>query len=204
MRNLTLSVTVLLAVLALAACGPSGQEVAKAKQARYQGDKLVLFNAAKAATESKHKLAKADEASLGFQTIGRWYTQDGMLAPGSDEDMRQVPDKSIRMTLVVRLLPDGDKWIIQVEPSMLRRISGSPKPESLDPKDPSVPGWATGQVDALHFEIHKALAAYEVKAPGGVLPAAPPAAAPADPAVPAAPADPAAPAAGSAAPAPAP
>lgn len=194
MRNLTLSVTMILAVVA---CGPSGQEVAKAKQARYQGDKLVLFNTAKAAVEAKYKLAKSDETTLGFQTTGKWYTSEGMLAPGSDEDMGQVPDKSIRMTLVVRLLPDGDKWVVQVEPSMLRRISGSPKPETVDPKDPSVPGWATGQVDTLQFEIHKALAQYEVKSPGGVMPAAP---APA----PAAPADPAAPAEGSAAPAPAP
>jgi hypothetical protein len=195
MRNLTPSVIAL--AVALVACGPSGQEVAKAKTARYQGDKLVLFNTAKAAVESKHKLAKADENALGFQTVGRWYTQDGILAPGSDQDMGQVPDKSIRMTLVVRLLPDGDNWIVQVEPSMLRRVAGSPKPEVLAPTDASVPGWATGQVDTLHFEVHKALAQYEVRSPGGVLPAAPAAPAPGDPAVPA-------PADGSAAPAPAP
>lgn len=154
-----------------------------AKQARYQGDKLVLFNATKAVVESKHKLAKSDESALGMQTIGRWYTAEGMVAPGSDEDIRQVPDKSIRMTLVVRILPDRDNWIVHVEPSMLRRLAGSPKPDVLDPKDPSVPGWATGQVDTLQFEIHQALAQYQVKSPGGMAPA--PAPAPAAPAPPA-------------------
>lgn len=169
-----------------------------AKQARYQGDKLVLFNATKTTVESKHKIAKSDELALGMQTTARWYTAEGMVAPGSDEDMRQVPDKSIRMTLVVRILPDADNWIVHVEPSMLRRVAGSPKPEVLDPKDPSVPGWATGQVDTLQFEIHKALAPYQVKAPGGMAPA--PAPAPAAPA-----ADVPTPAAeGSAAPAPIP
>ncbi len=154
-----------------------------AKQARYQGDKLVLFNATKAVVESKHKLAKSDESALGMQTIGRWYTAEGMVAPGSDEDIRQVPDKSIRMTLVVRILPDRDNWIVHVEPSMLRRLAGSPKPDVLDPKDPSVPGWATGQVDTLQFEIHQALAQYQVKSPGGMAPAPSPApAAPAPPA----------------------
>lgn len=190
MRNLSLTVSMLLVI---AACGPSGKEVAMAKQARYQADKLVLFNATKAAVESKHKLAKSDELALGMQTAGRWYTSEGMVAPGSDENTRQIPDRSIRMTLVVRLLPDGDNWVVQVEPSMLRRLAGSPKPEVLTPKDPSVPGWATGQVDTLQLEIHKALAQYEVKAPGGMLPA--PAPAPAAPA-------PAAPAEGSAAPTP--
>ena len=81
--------------------------------------------------------------------------------------------KSIRMTLVVRLLPDGDNWIVHVEPSMLRRLSGNPKPEVVDPKDPSVPGWVNGQVDTLQFEIHQALAQYQVKAPGGAMAPAP-------------------------------
>jgi len=192
MRNLTSSV-ILLAV-ALAACGgPSSQELSKAKTARYQGDKSVLFNTAKAAVEANHKLGKVDEAALGFQTAGRWYTFEGVVSRGTDENPQDIPDRAIRMTLVVRFLPDGDNWVVQVEPSMLQRIAGSPQPQPLSMKDASVPGWATGQVDTLHFEVHKALAPYEVKTPGGVMPAAPaPAAPPADPAAP--PADPAAPA----------
>jgi hypothetical protein len=201
MRNLTLS---LAAVIALVACGgPSNQEIATAKQARYQGDKSVLFRTAKAAAEEKTKIAKEDEASLGFQTVGRWYTTEGILAPGSDEDYKNVPDKSIRLTLVVRLVPDADKWIVQVEPSMLRRISGSPQPQKVEANDPSVPGYVQGQVDSMQFTIWQALKAYEVKAPGGIAPGPEPTPAPAaDPA--AGSAAPAAdPAAGSAAPAPA-
>lgn len=171
MRTLTLSIAAI-AALALAACGgPSSQQIASAKQARYQGDKSVLFNTAKAAVEENSKIAKADEATLGFQTAGRWYTTEGILAPGSDEDYKNIPDKSIRLTLVVRLLPDADKWIVQVEPSMLRRIAGSPQPEKLDPTDPSVPGFVQGQVDSMQFTIWNALKQYEVKAPGGIAPA---------------------------------
>jgi hypothetical protein len=200
MRNVSLSLALLVAI---AACGgPSNQQIAAAKQARYQGDKSVLFNTAKAAAENKQKLAKADEATLGFQTVGRWYTVDGILAPGSDEDIKQVPDKSIRLTLVVRLLADGDKWIVQVEPSMFRRIGGSPQPQKVEPGDPSVPGFVQGQVDTMQYEIWNALKQYEVKSPGGIAPA-PTAPAPTDPAAGSA-AAPADPAAGSAAPAPAP
>ncbi|MFN0253595.1 MAG: hypothetical protein ACKV2T_42400 [Kofleriaceae bacterium] len=195
MRTLTLS---LAAVIALVACGgPSTQEITTAKQARYEGDKSVLFRTAKAAAEEKSKIANADEAALGFQTVGRWYTTDGILAPGSDEDYKNVPDKSIRVTLVVRLVPDADKWIVQVEPSMLRRISGSPQPQKVEPNDPSVPGYVQGQVDAMQFTIWKALQQYQVKTPGGIAPATAPAPA-TDPA-----AGSAAPDAGSAAPAPA-
>ncbi|CAN5897264.1 hypothetical protein BH11MYX3_BH11MYX3_12430 [soil metagenome] len=168
MRNLSLSI----ALLVLVACGgPSGKDVAMAKQARYSGDKLAIFNATKAAVESKYKLAKSDETALGMQTVPRWYTEDGVVAAGSDDNFREVPDRAIRVVHVVRLLPDGDTWIVQDEPVLMRRISGSPAPDKLDAKDPSVPGWATGQIDELQFEIYKALKAYEVKSPGGMAPA---------------------------------
>ncbi len=169
MRNLTLS---LAAIVALAACGgPSSQDITTAKQARYHGDKSVLYRTAKAAVEETTKLAKEDEATLGFQTVGRWYTTEGILAPGSDEDYKHVPDQSIRITLVVRLLPEGDNWIVQVEPSLLRKQSGSPQPQPLDANDASVPGFVRGKGDSLQHTIWKALQAYEVKSPGGIAPA---------------------------------
>lgn len=170
MRNLSHSMIAL--ALVLAACGgPSGKDIAMAKQARYTGDKLVIFNATKAAVEGKYKLAKSDETTLGMQTTARWYTQDGILAPGNDENFKEVPDRAIRVVHVVRMLPDGDQWIVQDEPLLMRRVAGSPQPEPLKLTDPSVPGWATGQVDELQFEIYKALKPYEVKAPGGIAPA---------------------------------
>ncbi len=144
-----------------------------AKQARYQGDKLAIFNAAKAAAESKHKLAVSDEMALGFQTTPRWYREDGVVARGTDENFQDIPDNSIRMSLVVRMLPDADKWIVQVEPLMHRKLIGSPAPQPLRPNDPSLPGWTRGQVDNLHFEIYQALKPYQVMTAGGVVPAAP-------------------------------
>ena len=187
MRNLSLSLTSssLATLFALiAACGgPSTKDVAMAKQARYSGDKLQIFAATKAAVESKYKLDKSDEAALGMQTSPKWYDYDGAISAGSDSNFAQVPDKAIRVVHVVKMLPDGDKWIVTDDPVLMRRVAGSPQPEKVDVKDPSIPGWATGQVDELQFSIYQALKQYEVKAPGGMAPA------------------PAAPAAGSAAPA---
>ena len=168
MRTLLLSIAMLLALIA---CGPSGKEIAAAKQTRYQGDKLAIFNAVKATAEQKYKIAVSDETALGFQTVARWYTQEGVVSRGTDENFQDVPSNSIRVSLIVRLLPDADTWIVQVEPMMHRKIDGSPQPQPLDPKDPSLPGWTSGQADTLQVDIYNALAPYRVATVGGVAPA---------------------------------
>jgi hypothetical protein len=197
----------LLTLLAVA-CGPSSKEVAGAKTARYTGDKLEIFHATKAVVEGKYKLQKSDETTLGMQTTARWYSPEGLVVSGYVDEStnsvseRDIPDKAIRLALVVTMLPDGSSWILKVTPVMLRKNVGMPKPDELKEDDPSVPGWVGSRADELALDIHKALAKYEVKQPGGMAP--PPAApgpAPDEPA-PAAgsAAAPAAPAAGSAAP----
>jgi len=210
MRNLA----ILAALVVIAACGPSNRDVALAKTARYQGDKLVLFAAAKAATESKHKLDASDETTLTVLTKGRWYTPDGLVSNWTPEDAgvnssgrkRGILDQSISIALVVKLLPDTDKWIVHIEPIILRYTEGRPNFDKLSPKDPSIPGFATGKVDQLAFEIYSALKPYEVKGVRGVVPTPDPAAPmPSGPAPDPAPApapDPAPTPSGSAAPAP--
>ena len=200
----------MIATLAIAAaCGPSSKELAGAKSAHYKGDKLAMFATIKQTVEAKYHIQKSDETSLGMQTVGRWYTPEGLAAGERNDDMRDVPDKSLNIVLVVTMQPDGDAYVVTVKPLMIRYLAGSPKPEPVAADDPSVPGWATGKVDELSIAIHSALAPYEVKSLPGSVPPPLPAAAPeagsgaADPA--AAPAPAPAPEAGSAAaPAPAP
>jgi hypothetical protein len=180
MRNLVLSTLAL-----AAACAASNRAVDAAKAARYRGDKLALLQAAEAATADKYKLAMSDETTLRIETTGRWYTPDGLAALERNNDMRDVPDRSIHMRLIVKLVPDRGDWAVAIEPVMMRYFAGRPNPDPLAPDDPSLPGWAMGRVDQLHHAIHEALAGYEVKVPGGVTasptaaPAAPPPAAPA-------------------------
>jgi hypothetical protein len=175
----------LIAVLAIAACGPSSKELSGAKTAHYKGDKLVMFNTIKSTVESKYVLQKTDENTLGIQTIGRWFTSEGLTVGERGGDMRDVPPQAIQIALVVTLQPDGDSYVVTVKPLMLRYL-GTPKPQSLAADDPSVPGWATGKVDQLALEIHDALAQYEVKSvPGSAPPPMAPAPAPAPAADPA-------------------
>jgi hypothetical protein len=170
MRNPNVCRLVAMLALAVIACGPSSKELSGAKSAHYKGDKLVLFAAAKSATESKYKLQKSDETTLGMQTDGRWYTPEGLAAGERGGDMRDVPDKSLQIALVVTLQPDGDTWVVNIKPLMIRYHAGSPKPEPVAENDPSVPGWATGKVDQLALDIHDALKQYEVKSVPGQVP----------------------------------
>jgi hypothetical protein len=170
MRNLVLSVAAMFAIAAVA-CGPSSKEVATAKSARYQGDKLELFAHVKSATEAKYKLTKSDETSLGMQTEARWFSTEGLAVTPRGDDMRDVPDKSINIALVVTMLPDGEAWVVKVTPVMARYNQGIPKPEPLKENDPSLPGWVQGKVDELSLDIHKELSKYEVKTVPGVMPA---------------------------------
>ncbi|HEY4244277.1 MAG TPA: hypothetical protein VGM88_30900 [Kofleriaceae bacterium] len=181
MRALVFSLAAFIAPVAIAACGPSGQEMSQAKTARYHGDKMAIFHAAKDATEAKYKLGKVDEVALGFQTEGRWYTPEGLAASERNGDMRDVPDKSLSIVFVVRVLPDGDNFIVQVEPHYMRYFAGRPNPDVLEANDPSIPGFATGKVEALQYDIYQALKPYAVASTGGTPPPAPspaPAAAP--------------------------
>ena len=177
MRNLVFSVATLTA-LALCACGASSKEVAMAKTARYQGDKLAMFADAKAAVESKYKVLKSDETTLGLQTEPRWFTPEG-LAGNDSGDVSMLPDKSINFAMVVQMFPDGDAYIAKVTPVMSRYNKGIPKPEQIKEGDASLPGWVEDKTNSLALDVHKALAKYELKTVPGQAPPPSPAAAPA-------------------------
>jgi hypothetical protein len=184
MRNPNVCRLAVVIALAAVACGPSSQELSGAKTAHYKGDKLAMFNAAMAVTQAKYKVGKADQGALGFQTLGRWYTPEGLAAAEDGQDMRQVPDNSLSVAFVVTLRPDGDAYVVDVKPLMIRYHAGSPKPEPINEDDPSVPGWATGKRDQLALDIHDALKQYEVQSVPAMMP--PPSSAAPAPAVPAA------------------
>lgn len=176
MRNLIVTVVALAAIVG---CGPSGKEVAMAKQARYQGDKLALFGAMKDGVEAKYKLEVSDETKLALKTIARWYTPEGVASNWSPEDGRGstdatkkgIPDRSLNISLVAQLLPEQGSWVVHIEPVILRYNEGRPNFDKVTPDDPSLPGFVQGKVDQLAYDINQKLKAYEVKTTGGIAPA---------------------------------
>lgn len=173
MRNLLLS---LAAVVAIAACGPSGRDLGMAKAARYQGDKLVLFGAVKSATESKQQVEISDETTLTVKTKGRWHTPEGLASNWSPGDEKggqpRLQDRSLNISYVVRLLPERENWIVHVDPTILEYRQGKPNFDKLAANDPSLPGWASGKGDQLAYEIYKTIRQYEVKTVPGMAPPA--------------------------------
>ena len=167
-----------LVIVAFVGCAAGAREIALAKRAHYHGDRLVLFREAKAVAESKYQLAKSDEISLGLETVGKWYTPDGMAITregGANKVTHDLggmsssgydslyPDGSIHEKLVVQLLPDGDDWVVKVTPIMRRFHAGSPLTEPIKENDASQPGWTTGKVDQLAYAIYERLKPYEAK-----------------------------------------
>ena len=156
-----IAVVGLIAVALVAGCAAGNQAVRSAKAARYRGNQAMIFGAMRAAVEAKYQIAVADEAALRIETTARWYTPEGLAASERGDDMRDVPDRSIHLRLIVRLVADGELWSVSVEPVMQRYFAGRPNPDRLTPDDPSVPGWASGKVDQMHAAIHDALATFE-------------------------------------------
>ena len=174
MRNLMLTAT----IVALAACGgPSGKDVAMAKQARYSGDKIQLFGSMKSTVEGKYKLEVSDETKLALKTTGRWYTPEGLVSNWTPSDIdasgSKLPDRSLNIALVAQLLPENENWVVRIEPIILRFNSGQPKLEPVRPDDPSLPGFVRGKSDELAFDVNKSLKQWEVKTPGGNIAPAP-------------------------------
>jgi hypothetical protein len=153
--------------LAAVACGPSGKQVATAKQARYQGDRSQIFAAIQKTVASKYKIQKADEASFGLQTESRWYAQEGQPVSGTLDDVANVPDRGLNVSFVVELLPDGDRHQVSVKPVILRYIKGHSAPETVNDTDPTLPEWVRDRITELQLELHKALQQYEAEAAGG-------------------------------------
>ena len=176
-------VVALVSSVVAVSCGPSATQVKTAREARYKGDPATLYAAVSAATERRHKLAASDEAALVLRTEGRWYTPEGQVDTAPGNNLARLQQNSINFSVLVRLVKgDTDSYTVSIEPIALRMSGPSSRPEPLDMKDPSVPGWVHGKVDALQLDIHERLKPYAVagaSVPAMVPPAPAPAPAPA-------------------------
>ena len=70
MQNISSKVIASLAIAllagALAGCGPSGKQVATARQAQYKGDQSQIFAVIQQTVSAKYKIERADEAAYGL------------------------------------------------------------------------------------------------------------------------------------------
>lgn len=152
-------------VMALAvACGPSAAEIKMAKSAGYAGEPGEMFSIVEATTAETYKIGEAvRDGEYALATVAQWYSPEGGRQSTGAGDFVQIGDGSVQLTMIVRLVPQGDRYMVTVTPKTFEHVSGSPQPRELTPDDPSLPGWVSGRVDSLQLEIHKALQKYAVQ-----------------------------------------
>ena len=195
----TLSLAV--ALVLVAACGPSSAELKSAQDTTYSGAPATLFAAMKSAVEdANNKIQKSDDGELTVETLGVWYTPEGQVDTMIDNNIARLQDDSVNIAYSVKLKQAGNatSYKVEVTPVIGRKHGLTSAPDKVDPDDPSLPGWVAGKANSLRVHIHDKMAMY---ASAGGTPPVTGAPAPAPAPAPAAPAP--APAAPAPAPAPA-
>ena len=183
------------AIVLVAACGPSSSEVKTARATTYNGAPAELFAATKTAIEEMHyQIHSSNDGELTLDTLGIWYNPDGQIDTAIDNNIARLQEDSINMAFTVKLVQNNGTWRVDVTPHIGRKHGLTSTPDTIDPEDPSLPGWVAGKTDSLVLHIHDKLKQYA--ATGGTppvtgAPAAAPAPAPAPPAAPAPAAEPA-------------
>ncbi len=147
-----------LAILVLAACGPSSAEIRTAREARYTEPMSTVFDAVYEAASAEYKIISRDDHEGALLTDGKWYAADGGVEPKGAGGGQFVRDGSVHFALEIRVQGDEGDWWIEVTPRAMQHLGGSPQPRELAPDDPAMPGWAQGKIDAMYVAIHRRLA----------------------------------------------
>jgi hypothetical protein len=152
-----------LLVLFLVACGPSNAEVKTAKSAHYATTAQSLYETAIQVAQQDYKIGETDPENMRFKTAPQMYSAEGgRQSPGAGGYV-QFGNGSIRLELLVEVLPADGQQIVVVTPISYQAIAGSPKPRELAPDDPNLPPWVTGRVDALSVAIYEAAKQHAVQ-----------------------------------------
>jgi hypothetical protein len=159
------------AIVLVAACGPSAAELKTAKTAEYAASPQDLLELAVQAASETYKIGEVDRTSFSFSTQPQFYSATGEReSPGVDGYVNLRP-KSVQVAFNVQVQPtDEHHATIQVTPKTFQTIAGSPKPRELTPDDPNLPGWVHGRVDSLSMAIYQRAKQYVIAAPGQTAP----------------------------------
>src|SRR2546423_965323 len=117
--------------LALVACGPSGKEMQTAKLAHYRASPAQLLELAEQVAQDKYLIGEVDAAQAMFITRPRFYSPEGDLESAGAEGWVQVRAGSVRVELIVKVVPTGDDQMITVTPRTFQVVGGSPQPREL-------------------------------------------------------------------------
>src|SRR5688572_21296878 len=101
----------------LVACSGSSAQVREAREAKYDVESSVVFEAAMDVAEDQYGIAEFDEQAQALATEARWYTAEGSHAGrGTEDHPAQMSKDMVMLEFVIRVTGDVHAWTITVEP----------------------------------------------------------------------------------------
>lgn len=151
---------VLIAVVALAGCGPSAFEVQRARTARYHVTANEAFQTGVSVLRSRgYRLASADPVAGRALTVARWYEADGTYEDRNANGNPEVTPDSVLFEIELLVVRDGDAFALEVRPRAVRHRY---RHHVMQAGDPELPNWAVTKVENIYLDIYDALAARAV------------------------------------------
>ncbi len=142
-----------IAFVVLAACGASSGEVRTAREAKYDAQASVVFEAMRQAADEKYGIAAWDEGLGTLTTQPMWFTAEGAAAGrGTEDHPTQLKDDMVHLTFDLAIVGSEPPFQVQIKPVALRLVSFSSNMQPLNEND--MPYWVQDKVDGLYLAIH--------------------------------------------------
>lgn len=160
-----------LALLLVAACGPSSAQVKEARESSYNTDFPTVWNAVSAEMKQAFPEGiKKEDASAGYiesvwKSVG--VVQDSTVGDSNQKANTMASSVGARdmWRMMAKIEEGGPPWKVAVdgEAALFRRDLSMLTPYKHGAIDE--PAWVNGRIDALRLAIHERLKQYAVQSP---------------------------------------
>ena len=158
-----MAMAVAVAASCLVACGPSSGQIKTAKTAVYVAPPADLFRIAMEVAAATYKIGDTDEAAFQFVTRSRMYSIEGEPRSLTDGMTTKGPN-SIELAFHIEVVEvEPRRYAIVITPRTLKYTSNMVAPQELAPDAVDLPGFVSGRVDTMAFEIYERAKAHASK-----------------------------------------
>jgi hypothetical protein len=152
---------------ALAACGPKAADVARAREAVYQTDYAVVWNAVQAEMEERFAdRIKVRDADKGYIESGWEIVSTSLDSAAGDGTMQANARNPVGardvFRLFVRIEPGGPPWKLTIDGEAAHYRPGMSVMQPYRRGADDEPQWVPGRIDAARMGIHRRLEQYAV------------------------------------------
>ena len=147
----------------VAACGASAGEIRAAREARYDVEPDVVFQAMMDVAQSQYGVQEYDENAAALATEERWYSAEGShLGRGTEDHPVEMTKGMVMLQFVLRVSGDAHAWTVEIEPVANRFVDWSMQMQGVNEND--MPYWVKDRIDSLYVAIHGKLKEHAVVA----------------------------------------